>query len=95
MSRTNAKYELIARAIKEAGTTETGPVMLKLEDILDAEMLARQAYYKKATSATRMGALMGRLERMGIYTYNDVAALIEEVMVKRAKPGELRRALGM
>jgi len=92
MAKARTRQELITQAIKEAGTTETGPVMLKMEDILHREMLTWPSY-EKAGEKTRMGALVGRLDRMGLYTFNDVKALIAEVRAGRQE--EFLQALGM
>jgi len=87
-----SRRELITQAIKEAGTTATGPVMLKLEDILHREMLEWPSYQKMGPKS-RMGVIVDRLDRMEIYTYNDVKALISEVRSGRQE--EFRQALGM
>lgn len=95
MTRPRTRLELIAQAIKEAGTTATGPVMLKLEDILHREMLSWPSY-EKAGPKSRMGALIDRLDRMEIYTYSDVRRLIAEVRAVRAgRQEEFLQALGM
>lgn len=100
MARARTRHELIARAIKEAGTTATGPVMLKMEDILHEEMMIRQPSYVKSTPNSRMYKIADRLERIGIFTYSDVRALITEVATTRVKERprrqeEFRQALGM
>jgi len=87
-----SRHELITQAIKEAGTTATGPVMLKLEDILHREMLNWPSYEKMGPKS-RMSALIDRLDRMGLYTYSDVRRLIAEVRAGRQE--EFRQALGM
>jgi len=93
---------LIIKAIRETGTTDTGPVMLKMEDILHEEMMRRQPSYVKLSANGRMFRIVDRLERIGIYTYSDVTALIAQVQKSRAKEApkrrrreEFRRALGM
>ena len=82
---------LVARAIREAGTTDTGAVMLKMEDILHEEMMARQSSFAKSTPNTRMYKIVVRLERMGVFTYKDVAELIDKVMEKRTKEAPGRK----
>lgn len=71
-----------------------------MEDILHGEMMKRQPSYIRSTPNTRMYKIADRLERLGIFTYNDVARLIAEVLAERekevsARREELRRALGL
>jgi len=99
----NTKYaakRLIAKAVRKARTTDTGTVMLKMEDILHEEMMRRQPSYVKLSANGRMFRIVDRLERIGIYTYSDVTALIAQVQKSRAKEApkrreEFRRAMGM
>jgi hypothetical protein len=77
------KYELVARAIKEAGSTDTGKVSLKIEQILHEEMLHGKCY-AGMSARKQFGEICRRLERYQIYTSNDIRDLITEVQCKKA-----------
>jgi hypothetical protein len=78
MARARANVKLVALAIKEAGTTDVGAVSLKLEEILDREMLKTPSYQKRGPKQ-RQYEIFSRLERMGIETSGDIKRLIQEV----------------
>lgn len=65
---TSYAKQLILEAIKRAGTTETGPVCLALEDIYREKSKHKYAAY-----------VFKGLKRMGFKTYSDVEKAIQEV----------------
>jgi hypothetical protein len=77
MARAKVNVKLVALAIEEAGSTDTGAVSLKLEEILDREMRTWKSY-RKQTPGKQYYEVCARLERLGIERYSDVARLIEE-----------------
>ncbi len=73
------RYDLIVQAINKAGTRETGPVCLAVEDILRMEMEGWPSYQKLSTER-KAAEPFRRLERVGIFTFNDMAEAVKDTV---------------
>ena len=78
MTKPYKALELVTKAIQETGTTELEAIALKLDELVDQELMTNVRGYRRLQSKSKASRIETRQKNVGIYTTGDIEILIKE-----------------